>query len=90
MSGAVASQPWVIANVATHLLIGKARGEKMPEGWVDTGVAPITKANAAQYAEAASSPAKAKAFFGPTAAAVLKNLEDHTKPMADAFAARNA
>src|SRR3954447_19029210 len=69
MSGAVASQPWVIANVATHLLIGKARGEKMPEGWVDTGVAPITKANAAEYQEATTSAAKAKAFFGPKAEA---------------------
>jgi ABC-type sugar transport system substrate-binding protein len=37
MAGAVASQPWVIANVATHLLIARARGEEMPEGWVDTG-----------------------------------------------------
>lgn len=86
MSGAVASQPWVIANVATHLLIGRARGDQIAEGWVDTGVAPITKANAAQYEEATTSPAKAKAFFGPTAQAVLKNLQAHTKPMADAFA----
>jgi fructose transport system substrate-binding protein len=86
MSGAVASQPWVIANVATHLLIAHARGDERPQGWVDTGVAAITKANAAQYEEATTSAAKAKAFFGPTAEAVLKNLEHHTKPMADAFA----
>jgi hypothetical protein len=76
----------VIANVATHLLIGKARGDAMPEGWVDTGVAAITKANVAEYLEATTSPEKAKAFFGPTADTVLKELDARTKPMADAFA----
>jgi ABC-type sugar transport system substrate-binding protein len=86
MGGGVASQPWVIANVATQLLIGHARGDAMPQGWVNTGAAPITKANAAQYEEATQSAAKAKAFFGPTAADVLKNIQAHTKPMADAFA----
>jgi ABC-type sugar transport system substrate-binding protein len=86
MGGGVASQPWVIANVATRLLIGHARGDALPQGWVDTGAAPITKANASQYEEATQSAAKAKAFFGPTAETVLNNVQAHTKPMADAFA----
>ena len=86
MGGAVASQPWVIANVATHLLIAHARGDAMPQGWVNTGVAPITQANAAQYEQATQSAATAKAFFGPTAQSVLNNLQAHTKPIADAYA----
>jgi ABC-type sugar transport system substrate-binding protein len=86
MGGGSATRPWVTGYVAAQLLIGHARGNAMPQGWVDTGVAPITKANADQYEQATQSDAQVKALYGPTAQDVLNNLQAHTKPIADAFA----
>jgi len=86
ISAGVASAPWVVANVATRLLIRHARGDSMPTGWVDTGLYPITKANAAQWLTATKSPAQAQALFAPLADTVLSNLQANTRPMADAYA----
>jgi ABC-type sugar transport system substrate-binding protein len=86
ISAGIATVPWVVANVATRLLIRHARGDSMPTGWVDTGLYPITKANAAQYLTATKSPAQAEAWFSPIANTVLSNLQANTHPMADAYA----
>jgi ABC-type sugar transport system substrate-binding protein len=86
ISAGVGTTPWVIANVASRLLIRHARGEAMPAGWVNTGLQPITKATAAQWLNATKSPAQAEAFFGPIADKVLSQLQADTKPMADAYA----
>ena len=85
ISAGVGTTPWVIANVATRLLIRHARGGAMPVGWVDTGVHPITKANATQWLNAAKSPEQAKAFFAPIADKVMSQLRANTHPMADAY-----
>jgi ABC-type sugar transport system substrate-binding protein len=75
--------PWVQGNVATHLLIDAARGEKLPEGWIDTGYGEITKENAPEYLAALNSPAAAEKLFRPMAEKILKNIE--VKPLAQSF-----
>ncbi len=81
----LSTQPWVIANVATRLLIDGARGAQLPEGWIDTGSQAITKDNVDEWLAAEKSPEAASAFFGPLADEVMENLAEHTHPIADAF-----
>jgi ABC-type sugar transport system substrate-binding protein len=84
MTAAVASAPWVQANVAVQLLIKGARGTALPQGWVDTGIESISKANAPQWLKAASSPAAAQAFFAPIANKIVANPSAVLKPMSAA------
>ncbi len=85
ISAGVSTQPWVIANVATRLLIDGARGVELPEGWLDTGFLEITEENAADLIDAAKSPEAGVQYFTPVADAILNDLEGRTRPMADAF-----
>ena len=57
----------------------------MPIGWVDSGLVPITKANAATFLNATKSPAQAQAFYAPVADKVLTNIKANTRPMAAAY-----
>ena len=81
MTAGVASAPWVQANVAVRLLIAGARGKALPQGWIDTGLHTITKANASQWLAATKSPAAAATFFKPFADKILANISAVTKPM---------
>jgi ABC-type sugar transport system substrate-binding protein len=85
MTAGVASAPWVQANVVVRVLIAGARGTALPVGWVNSGLHPITKANAAQWLAATKSPAAAAAFFKPFADQIMANLPAVTKPMADSL-----
>jgi ABC-type sugar transport system substrate-binding protein len=84
MTAAVASDPWVQANVAVQLLIKGARGAALPQGWVDTGIQSISKANAPQWLKATTSPAAAQAFFGPVANKIVADPTADLKPMSAA------
>jgi ABC-type sugar transport system substrate-binding protein len=84
ITAGVSAVPWVEGNVTVHLLINAARGAKLPSGWVDTGLYPITKANAAKWLKATSSTAAQQAFFTPFAQRILDHLAADTKPMSQA------
>jgi ABC-type sugar transport system substrate-binding protein len=82
LAGGVSAAPWVEGNVTVHMLIDAARGAKRPIGWINTGVYPVTKANAARWLKATSSTAAEQAFFAPIAQRILTHLPALTKPLA--------
>lgn len=85
--GGVSTAPWVGGYVTIDLLAKAARGEgAAPEGWVDTGIYPVTKANVAEYLDAAASPEKQAALFQPMAEKVLQDLPGNTQPLDASFA----
>lgn len=84
LAGGVSQAAWVQGYVTVKLLIDGARGQKLPEGWVDTGLYPVTKANAAEWEKASTSPEAQENFFGPMAQRVLDNVASDVKPMGDA------
>jgi ABC-type sugar transport system substrate-binding protein len=85
LTAGVSAVPWVEGNVTVHLLIDAARGAKLPTGWVDSGLYPITKANAAAWVKALSSTEAERAFFTPYAQRILNHLAAHTRPMSQAL-----
>jgi ABC-type sugar transport system substrate-binding protein len=84
LTGGVSAAPWVEGNVTVHMLINAARGAKLPVGWIDTGVYPITKSNAAKWLAGTSSPAAQAAFFTPYAQQILNHLDSLVQPMSKA------
>lgn len=83
LAGGVSVAPWVEANVTVRMLIDGARGKKPPVGWVDAGLYPVTKENAADWVKGSSSPEAEEAFFTPYADRVMKELSARTRPLAD-------
>jgi ABC-type sugar transport system substrate-binding protein len=75
--------PWVVGNVSTRLSIAAARGTPLPEGWINTGVGVITKANADEYLASFKSPQAQEKMFKPMADKIMENLSP--KPIADSF-----
>jgi ABC-type sugar transport system substrate-binding protein len=84
ITAGVSAVPWVEGNVTVHLLINAARGGRLPVGWVNTGLYPVTKSNAPRWLQATSSTAAEQAFFTPFAQRILDHLAADTRPMSQA------
>ena len=84
LAGGVSAAPWVEGNVTVHMLINAARGAQLPAGWINTGLYPITKSNAAKWLKANTSTQAEEAFFTPYAQRILNNLSGLAKPMSQA------
>jgi ribose transport system substrate-binding protein len=83
LTAGVSQGAWIQGYVVTRLLIDGARGEALPEGWVDTGLYTVTKANAAEWKAASASPEAEAKFFAPMAARVLEEAATNPKPIGD-------
>lgn len=90
LAGGVSVSPWVQGYVTVRMLIDGARGKKLPVGWIDSGVYPVTKSNAAQWVKGSASPQAETAFFTPYAKRVLDSLAARTKPMGEAVDRKRA
>lgn len=85
--GGVSTAPWIGGYVTINLLAQAARGEgAAPDGWVDTGIYPVTKDNVAEYLASAASPEKQAALFQPMADKILQDVSAHTQPLDASFA----
>lgn len=85
LAATTTSNPWIKGYVATKLLIDAARGQKLPQGWINTGSYPITKANVAAWQQALTSPQAAEKFFLPMAQKILNGPAKSPAPIADSF-----
>lgn len=86
-TAAVSSQPWTVGYVTVDLLAAGARGTAAPEGWIDTGILPITEANAAEFEKASTGGAPQAEFFLPYAKKAIEEAESgaNVKPLDAAF-----
>jgi len=76
---------YTIGYVATTILGRGARGDKLPEGWIDPGFTLVTKDNVAEIAKRDSSVAETKKWYTPQVKQILADVKGHTQPMANAF-----
>jgi ABC-type sugar transport system substrate-binding protein len=74
---------FVQGYVAASLLIKGARGQALPQGWIDTGYTIVTKSNIKAITKATSSDAARITYWKPRAEAILKNLK--VKPLVAAW-----
>lgn len=83
---AVEQQPYIRGYVATRVL-GEAvnEGVDVPEGWIDTGIQVVTKANASELAKTQSSTEATRAYYKPTIEEIFSEGLDGLplKPLAD-------
>lgn len=70
---------------AVRLLAAGARGEELPEGWVDVGFTLVTKANATEALQAEGSGAAAKTAWTPAIDKLFGDLSAATHPLVDAW-----
>lgn len=84
--GGVSTAPWIAGYVTIDLLAKAARGEgAAPEGWIDTGIYPVTEENVDEYLEAAGSAEGQAALFQSPADEILADLEGKTQPLDASF-----
>ena len=64
------------------MLTEAARGEEIPEGWVDTGQLAVTKSNLSELEERSNEPDK---FFASTIEELFANGMPETQPIENSF-----
>jgi ABC-type sugar transport system substrate-binding protein len=73
---------WLQGYTATRMLAEAARGEELPEGWVDTGQQLFTKADIAAVEERAAEPAK---FYAAGVEELFANGMPEAEPIENAW-----
>jgi len=73
---------WLQGYTATRMLTEAARGEELPEGWVDTGQQLFTKADIAAVEERASDPAS---FYAGGVEELFANGMPEARPIENAW-----
>lgn len=83
---AVSSVNWYLQGYTTvRLLAAAARGDDMPEGFIDVGFTMITKDNVAEIAKRNSSLADIKSWNAPKIKVLFDDLPAATHPLTDAW-----
>ena len=86
MLAAVEQQPYIRGYIATRVLgTAVSTGRAVPQGWIDTGIEVITRANAAAVAKREASLAATRAFYQPMIGRIFANGLNSLplKPLAD-------
>jgi len=82
ITAAMGTNWWLQGYTATRMLAEAARGEELPEGWVDTGQQLFTKADIAAVEERASEPEK---FYAAGVEELFANGMPEAQPIENAW-----
>lgn len=82
LQGAVSQSPWMQGYGPTRALIDALQqGKPLPQGWLDSGIEPVTKDNVTEIESCETSEEAQSKCFLPEAEKIFSNLSANLKPL---------